>query len=171
MLILILMFIFSNFCHSCFLGKFGPIIWISSNWLKFRRGVHCYMLITVLMFIFSKFFSFIFFGQIWSQNLKFFKLTKIWYRCRLILCLFWFWCLFFQKFCHSYNFGQIWKISKYYGQISFHLVFSILTELHHVSMLNFSKYGEQQILGWNFPQKFMNGKYFEKLHIKTVISI
>ena len=37
------------------------------------------MLITVLMFIFSKNFSFIFFWQIWSQNLKFFKLTEIWY--------------------------------------------------------------------------------------------
>ena len=64
--------------------KFGPIIWISSNWLKFCRGVHCYMLITVLIFIHSKFFSFILFGQIWSQNLKFFKLTKIWYRGRLL---------------------------------------------------------------------------------------
>ena len=42
------------------------------------------MLITVLMFIFSTFFSFIFFGQIWSENLKVFKLTKIWYRGRLL---------------------------------------------------------------------------------------
>ena len=32
------------------------------------------------------------------------------------------------------------------------------------------KYGAQQILGWNLRQKIMNGKYFEKLHIKTVIS-
>ena len=31
------------------------------------------------------------------------------------------------------------------------------------------KNGEQHILGWNFPQKFMNDEYFEKLHIKTVI--
>ena len=46
--------------------------------MKFRRGVHCYILITALMFIFSKFFSFKFFGQIWSQNLKFFKLTRTW---------------------------------------------------------------------------------------------
>ena len=36
-----------------------------------------------------------------------------------------------------------------------------------ITLLNFSKYGEQQILGWNLPQKFMIGKYFEKLHIKT----
>ena len=39
-----------------FLDKFGLIIWISSNWLKFRRGVHYYMLFTVLIFIFSEFF-------------------------------------------------------------------------------------------------------------------
>ena len=37
-------------------------------------------------------------------------------------------------------------------------------------MLNFSKYGEQQILGLNLPQKLMNGKYFEKLYIKTIIN-
>ena len=41
------------------------------------------MLITTLMFIFSKLFSFILFGQSWSQNLKFFKLTETWYRGRL----------------------------------------------------------------------------------------
>ena len=46
-----------------------------------------------------------------------------------------------------------------------------MTELHRISMLNFIKYREQGILGWNFRQKFMNGKYFEKLYIKTVISI
>ena len=40
-----------------------------------------------------------------------------------------------------------------------------------ISMLNFSKYGERQILEWNLSQKFMNGKYFQKLHIKTVILI
>ena len=36
------------------------------------------MLITILMFIFSKFLTFIYFGLIWSQNLKFSKLTEIW---------------------------------------------------------------------------------------------
>ena len=42
------------------------------------------MLITVLRFVFSKLFSFIFFGQIWSQYLKFFKLTVLWYRGRFL---------------------------------------------------------------------------------------
>ena len=59
------------FCHLCFLGKFGPIIWISSNWLKFRIGVHCDMLVTVLMFIFSKLFSYFLgkFGpKIWRSS-------------------------------------------------------------------------------------------------------
>ena len=49
--------------------------------MKFGERVHCiYMLILTLAFIFSKFFSFIFFFlQIWSQNVKFFKFTEIWY--------------------------------------------------------------------------------------------
>ena len=55
-----------------FLGKFGPKNLSSRNWLKFGKGVHCYMLVTVLMFIFFKFFSFIFLGnfgpKIWSSS-------------------------------------------------------------------------------------------------------
>ena len=84
-LITILNLVFQNFCHSCFSGRFSLDC---SNWLKFRRRKHCYMLITVLMFIFSKFFLIIFFEQIWSQNLKFFKLTEIWYRGRLLYAYF-----------------------------------------------------------------------------------
>ena len=36
-------------------------------------------------------------------------------------------------------------------------------------MLNFSKYGEQQILGWNLPPKFMNeyDEYFLKKFMNT----
>ena len=56
------------------------------------------MLITVLMFIFSKFFSFILFGQIYSQNLKFFKLNKIWYRGKLLYAYFDFNVYFFKVF-------------------------------------------------------------------------
>ena len=56
------------------------------------------MFITVLMFIFPKFFSFIFFGQIWFQNLKFFKLTEIWYRGRLLYAYFSFDACFFKTF-------------------------------------------------------------------------
>ena len=48
--------------------------------MKFRTGVHCYMLTTILMFIFSKFCFSNYFGQIWSQNLIFSKLTKILYK-------------------------------------------------------------------------------------------
>ena len=90
---------FSKICVThVFLIKFGSIIWISSNWSKFRRGLHFYMLNTVLMFIFSRFFSFIFFGQIWSQNQKFFKLTKIWYRGRSLYAYFDFNVYFFKIF-------------------------------------------------------------------------
>ena len=37
------------------------------------------MLISILKFIFSKLLLFIFFGQIWSQSLKFSKLTDTGY--------------------------------------------------------------------------------------------
>ena len=134
-------------------------------------------------------FIHIFLGQIWSQNLKFFKLIEIWWRGRLLyayfdfnvyffkifvihifwanlvlkseflyinlnlvqsyiaICLLRFQCLFSQRNYHSYNFGQIRKISKYYGQMSIRLVFSVLKALDRIYMLNFSKYREQQILG------------------------
>ena len=55
-------------------------------------------------------------------------------------------------------------------EISFHLAFSKLAELHQISILNLSNCGKQQILGLNLPLKFINSKYFEKLHITTVIS-
>ena len=61
---------------------------------------------TVLMFIFSKFFSFILFGQLWSQILKFVKLTEIWYRDRLLYAYFDFNVYFFKGFCNSYCFGK-----------------------------------------------------------------
>ena len=96
------------------MGKFGPIIYISSDCLKFRRWVHCYMFITVSMFIFSIFLSFIFFGEIWSQNLKFFKLIEIWYRGRLPYDFYFY---FFQIFCKPYSGGEtspiIWSSTKW----------------------------------------------------------
>ena len=69
------------------------------------------------------------------------------------ICLLRFYCLFFQKF---------W--SQYYGHISSHLVFTKLPEFHRISMLNFCKYGEQQILGWNLSQKLINSKYLKITH-------
>ena len=83
MLIMILMFVFPKFLLLIFWGKFGPIIWSSSNPPKFHRDVHCYMLITILMFVFPEFLSLMCYGQIWSHNLKNFKLTEIWNRGRL----------------------------------------------------------------------------------------
>ena len=74
---------------------------VQINWNLVATGVHCYMLIAILMFIFSKIFSSIFFGLIWSQNLKFFILTEIWYRDSLPYTYFDF-NVFFQNFCHSY---------------------------------------------------------------------
>ena len=61
----------------------------------------------------------------------------------------------------SSNFSKF-SCPRYSGQISFHLVISKLMELHRISMLIFSNYGNQQILGQNLSKKFMNDKYFEK---------
>ena len=155
MVITILIFILSKiFVSHFFGGNFGLKIWSFLNWLKFGAGVHYYTAIIILMFIFLKVLSFI---QFWvnlvpksvvpvDRNLAFVCIINIifWLQSKAIF------------FC-----------SKYYGQISF-LVFSILTELRRISILNFNNYGEQQILGWNFPPKIMN---VEQLHIKAVISI
>ena len=47
---------------------------------------------------FPNFFRFYFLGQIWSQNLKFFKLSEIWYRGRLLYTYFNFDVYFFKIF-------------------------------------------------------------------------
>ena len=59
---------FQNFCHSYFLGKFGPKIWNSPNKLKFDTVVHCYMLIMILMLSFPKFCHSYNFGQSWAKS-------------------------------------------------------------------------------------------------------
>ena len=51
------------------------------------------------MFLFPKVLSSHFLGQTWTQNLKFFKLTKIWYRGRLLYA-------YFSLFIFSKNFGS-----------------------------------------------------------------
>ena len=99
---------FRNSFHSYFLGKFALKIWSSSNWLKIGTEVDSYMLISILIFIFSKFLSFLFFGQIWSQNLKFSKLIEIWYRCTLLSAYYDFNVYFFKIFV-IHIFGQIWS--------------------------------------------------------------
>ena len=122
------------------------------------------MLITILMFIFSKFSQSYFFAQIWSQNLKFSKLTEIWCKGTLLYVYYDFNVYFFKsfvsqiilgKFSHKIWFCPNWlefsicvhyqyymliiiessnfskfSCSKYYNQISFHPVFSKLTEIH-----------------------------------------
>ena len=76
------MFIFSKFLS--FIFFWANLVPKSLNQLKFATEVHCYMLVRILTFIFSIFFSFIFLGQIWSRNLKYFKLTEITYRGTLL---------------------------------------------------------------------------------------
>ena len=76
--------------------------------MKFGMAVDYHMLISILMFIFSKFFSFIFLRQIWSQNLKFFRLIEIWYRGRLPYAYFDF-SVYIFKILFIHILGQIWS--------------------------------------------------------------
>ena len=122
------------------------------------------MLITVLvlMFIFSKIFSFIFFGQIWFKDLKFFILLYAYFGFDVYV---------FKGFVIHIIFGKFRKFQNIMDKFHSILYSPHWRKLHRISVLNLSKYREQQVLGWNFPQKFINGKFFEKLHIKVVISI
>ena len=121
MLITTLMFIFSKYLSFMFFEQIWFLIWISWNWLKFLRGVHCYLLITILMFIFSKYLSLMFFEQIWfliwiSWNwLKFLRGVH----CYLLITILMF---IFSKFCHSYNFGQIWFQNLMFSKIDWNLI-------------------------------------------------
>ena len=91
------------------LGKFGPIIWIFSNWLKFGTKVDYCMLILILMFIFSIFLSVIFFGGkfgpiIWSST-NWLKFRRGIHCCMLITILM---SIFFQKFVSHIFLDKIW---------------------------------------------------------------
>ena len=67
------------------------------------------MLTSILMFIFSKLLLFILFGQIWSQNLNFYKSTQIWYK-RSLLYAYYDFNEYLLKFFVSQIFGgQIWS--------------------------------------------------------------
>ena len=65
------------FVTHAFLDKFRPIIWISSNWLKFGAELDCYMLISILVGFFQNFYqsffwaslkNFRFWNRIFSKN-------------------------------------------------------------------------------------------------------
>ena len=58
------------------------------------------------MFLFSKLFSFIFLGQIWRKNLKFFKLSEIWYRGRCP-CFYFHFNVYIFKILFIHILGQI----------------------------------------------------------------
>ena len=115
------------------------------------------MLTTIFMLIFSKFFSFIFFGLIWSRKLNFPKLTKIWCKGTTLLYVYYdFNAYFFKSFVIHIILGKfgpkgwccpitgIYHLCTYWYYmlivsessnffeifISFHLVFSKLTESH-----------------------------------------
>ena len=77
---------FQKFWH-CFQGKFGPIIWISSNWLKLGTGVNCCMLIRILSFLSKVCYSYNF-EQMWSQNLMSSKILRAYFIQKLLFSIF-----------------------------------------------------------------------------------
>ena len=98
---------FKKICQSYFLGKFDIITWISSNWLKFRRGYIA--IISLLQFwylFFQNYFDSYFFGKFgpktWSSTNKLKFDTEL--HCYMFVTILMF---SFSKFCYSYNFGQI----------------------------------------------------------------
>ena len=125
-----------------------------------RNLVQGYIAIS-LFEIWCLFFQFFchFFGQIWSQNPKFSKLTEIRYKDTLLYAYYNFNVYVFKSFVIHIilaKFGpKIWfcpnwlesRILVHYWYYMFHIVFSRLSKFHRISMLNFSKYGKQQVLG------------------------
>ena len=105
------MFIFSKFLSFIFsLGKFGPtkseVCQIKWNLLQ---GYIVYGYFDFNVYFFKILFIHIFFWQVWSQNVKFFKLTEMLY-----------FDVYFFKILIIHIFGLIW---------SHKLKFSILTEI------------------------------------------
>ena len=100
------------------------------------------MLITILMFIFSKFSQSYFFAQIWSQNLKFSKLTEIWCKGTLLYVYYDFNVYFFKSFVSQIILGKfshkIWFCPNW-------LEFSICVHYQYYMLIiiessNFSKF-------------------------------
>ena len=93
------MFIFSKFLSFIFsLGKFGPtkseVCQIKWNLVQ---GYIVYAYFDLNVYFFKILFFSYFFWQIWSQNVKFFKLTEIWYIGRLLYAYFYF-IVYFSNF-------------------------------------------------------------------------
>ena len=88
------------------MGKFDLKNWSFPNSLKFDTEVYCYILILILMFIFPRFLSLTF---IWANLVPKSEVLQInWNLVQgyIRMCLFRFYCLFFQNFCHSYVLGK-----------------------------------------------------------------
>ena len=145
------MFIFSKFLSFIFsLGKFGPtkseVCQIKWNLVQ---GYIVYAYFDLNVYFFKILFFSYFFWQIWSQNVKFFKLTKIWYIGR-------FYCLFFQIFCHSYSFRQIWSQNlKFFKltEMSYFDVYFFKILIIDLFWANLVPQFEVLHMGWNSVQR------------------
>ena len=96
-------YIFEKTSHLFLLGKFGPKIWCSPNYLKFKTVIHC----RFWHLLFQFFIHSIFLGKCRPKiesSLNELNLVQTY----TVLCGFWFWHLSFQSFCRLNFFGQIW---------------------------------------------------------------
>ena len=79
-----------------FLGKFGPKNWNSPNWLKFDKGVHCFILISNLKFIFKNFCHTFFWANL-VQKSDFPQINWNLIQEYIVICLLRLKCLVLQK--------------------------------------------------------------------------
>ena len=163
MLLLTLTFIISKSLSRTFWAKFCPKIWSTLDWLKFCTEIGYHILILILKFIFSNFFSLIYLGEIWSQNLKFLKLTEIWYRGK--------WPYFSFIF-----FGRIWSQKwtssnwlKFGTEVDDHVLISILMFIFSNFLfihLFFGKFGPKI---WSFSDWLKNGTEIDYLILISIL--
>ena len=160
MVISILRFLFTKSFSFIFWAKFCPKIWSSADWLIFGTEIGYHIIISILYFIFSKFFLLIYLGQIWSKNLKFFKLTEIWLWGRWPCAYLHFNVEFLKSFSFIFwdKFGpKIWSCSdslKFGSEIDYHILISIL-------MFLFSKLFSFTFLGQFWSRKWTSSNWLK----------
>ena len=130
------------------------------------------MLISILLFIFQIFCHLYSFSQIWSQNLKFFKLTEIWYRGRLPYAYFDFNVYFFKiLFIHSFREKLVPKsevLQIDWNLVDYHILISIVMFIFSKFLwfiFSLGKFGptksDVRQIKWNLVQGYIVYAYFD----------
>ena len=123
------------------------------------------------MFFFQKFLSLRFFGQIWSQNLKFSKLTEIWYR-RTLLYAYYDFDVYFSYFFVSHIFWgrQIWSHNlKFMTEILQRG--TLLHAYYDLNVYFFQKFCQSYFLGKIWSQNLKFSKLTEIWYSGTLLYV